>query len=105
MAATVRLPDAEVQFPSCGVCARETDYDGEVFTCDDCLLEFDRDTYTAAFRDPTAEACGKPCDNQWHADNRIKAGIGYHCGTCKLPAGHTSRYWTGCQQRAAVSRG
>jgi hypothetical protein len=99
------LPDAVVKNPSCGVCGDETHFDGDVFTCDDCQLAFNCDDLNASFLDSDAEPCGKSCDNSWHGDNRIKAGVRYDCGTCQLPSGHESLCWTGCRPRAVVSRG
>lgn len=93
------LPDAVPQNPACGVCHGETVWDGDDFICEDCLICFRRDDLSASFLDDDAEQCGVRCDNYWHGDHKIKPGIGYECGTCKLPAGHTSLHWPGCQQR------
>lgn len=93
------LPDAEAQCPACGCCGAETAPYGEYFACEDCDLSFDAETLTASFLNPEAEPCGVPCDNFWHGDHKIKQGTGYDCGACKLPAGHTSMHWTGCEPR------
>ncbi len=96
------LPDAQPQEPSCGACASETYFDGDVFVCEDCQLVFDKDDFSASFLDESVEPCGTPCGNWWHGDNRIKPGIGYDCGTCHLPTGHAGMCWTGCQAREAA---
>lgn len=91
------LPQAVPQDPACGACNGETYFDGDCYTCEDCQLCFDpNDDFDASFIDPDAEPCGVACDNGWHGDNKIKQGLGYDCGTCKLPARHKSFHWTGC---------
>lgn len=91
------LPDAILQSPACGVCRAETDDDVDRFVCHRCGLVFDSDTLTASFLNPDDPACGEPCDNYWHGNNKIRAGRGYRCDTCRLPAGHESFHWTGCK--------
>ncbi len=93
------LPNAEQQTPACGACGADTDWDGDDWACYDCLIYFNPDTLEASFLDPdgAARACGHPCDNTWHGDHKIKPGHGFECGTCELPAGHTSPHWFGCQ--------
>jgi len=91
------LPNAENQNPSCGCCIGETRFTDDAFECDDCLLTFDPLALTASFTDPETPVCGYECDNWWHGDHKIKRGQGYRCGTCALPAGHTSFHWTGCK--------
>lgn len=96
------LPNAVPQNPACGACGGETVcYDVDDIQCEDCELCFDpNDDLSASFLDPNAEPCGAACDNYWHGDNKIKAGMGFDCGTCKLPTGHTSCvHWTGCTSR------
>ncbi len=98
------LPDARPQNPACGCCNDETvANDSNGFTCEDCRLWFDADDLSASFLDPSDEPCNAPCDNSWHGDNKIQPGFGYDCGTCKLPAGHASMHWTGCQQKLLQS--
>lgn len=93
------LPDARPQNPSCGCCENETrSYDADGFTCEDCELWFDSNL-RASFLDPDAEPCNAPCENGWHGDNKIWPGFGFDCGTCKLPSGHTSMHWTGCERK------
>lgn len=99
--ADTRLPDATQQNPACGVCGSETHHDFDAFICDDCQLTFDEFTLEASFLDPTAETCGKPCDNGWHRPGRIKPGLEFDCRTCQLPAGHESLCWRGCRPRKA----
>ncbi|KIU17891.1 hypothetical protein [Mycolicibacterium llatzerense] len=91
------LPDAELQYPVCGACGADTDYDGDTFSCDDCQLQFDRDDLTASFLDEDAAVCGAACDNKWHGANMIKPGVRFECGTCLLPSGHKSDHWTHCR--------
>lgn len=92
-----RLPDAVVQYPACGACGTETDYDDGLF-CEGCQLAFDSDTLAASYLDPNAAPCGVPCDNYWHGDHKIKQGRGFQCGTCQLPANHaTTTHWTACK--------
>lgn len=93
------LPAAEHQSPACGACGAETWFDGDSFICDDCQLQFDPENLGASFLDSDAEACGKPCDNTWHGDNKIRLGIGYDCNPCQLQTGHKSLCWTGCEAR------
>lgn len=95
------LPSAVVQNPACGACGLETTFDGDRFVCEACQLGFARDDCRAFFLDPDIEPCGVPCDNRWHGDHLIKRGTGYDCNSCKLPAGHQSLHWTGCQTRPA----
>ncbi|OFB37950.1 hypothetical protein BA059_16770 [Mycolicibacterium sp. (ex Dasyatis americana)] len=90
------LPNAERQPPACGACGGDTYYD-DGFVCEDCQLFFDRDSLEASFIDPGAKVCGAACDNTWHGDHKIKPGTGFQCGTCQLPAGHTSLHWRDCQ--------
>lgn len=94
------LPEASVQNPACGACHGETHFDGDNFYCEDCQLSFDCDDLSASFLDPEAEPCGYGCDNLWHDDHKIKQGVGFDCGICKLPTGHTSMHWTGCQSKS-----
>jgi hypothetical protein len=91
------LPDAEAQYPRCGACGRETDYDGDNFCCYDCGLGFDTDDMTAFYLDPDLDACGHPCDNTWHRPDAIEVGRGYECQPCALPRGHKSVHWTACE--------
>lgn len=94
------LPDAEAQSPACGCCHGETvAYDSDGFTCEDCQLWFDADDLSASFLDDRIDPCGAPCENFWHNDHKIQQGVGYDCGTCKLPTGHTSMHWTDCRTR------
>lgn len=94
------LPDAAQQNPACGCCGGETRaYEAEGFTCEDCQLRFDARDLSASFLDERTPPCEAPCDNSWHGDHKIKQGTGYDCGTCKLPAGHDSMHWTGCQPK------
>jgi hypothetical protein len=94
------LPDAVPQHPACGVCGSETSSDGgDYFYCEDCQLSFNSDDFSASFLDDQAKPCCAPCDNYWHGDDKIKPGTGYDCGSCKLPTGHTSLHWTGCQPK------
>ena len=94
------LPNAEHQAPACGTCAGETYATEYGFVCDDCGLEFDLEDLTARFHDPDAKPCGEPCTNSWHGDHRIHPGVGYDCGTCKLPSGHAYPvHWTGCEAK------
>lgn len=93
------LPSAEAQHPACGACGNETRYDGDRFICEDCQLGFSTDDFHAFYLDPEDEPCGKPCENWWHGDNRITPGHGYDCGTCRLPADHTSLCWRNCRPR------
>lgn len=95
------LPDAQPQHPACGVCQGETCFDGDQFYCEDCQLSFTADNLTASFLDDRAKPCGEPCVNAWHGDNKIRQGLGFDCGTCRLPTGHMSMHWTGCQSREA----
>lgn len=92
------LPAATQQNPACGACRGETRDEGDQFVCDDCQLAYDTILLEPSFIDPTAKVCGAPCDNSWHGDNKIRAGIGYRCGTCRLPEGHSPLHWTGCEQ-------
>ncbi|MBN7567095.1 hypothetical protein ACM0AZ_25015 [Mycobacteroides abscessus subsp. massiliense] len=98
----IGLPAASVQNPACGACVGETTYGGDKFICEDCQLGFSRDDFAASSLDPDAEPCGAPCDNFWHGDHKIKQGYGYDCSPCKLPTGHTSLHWTGCEPRPAA---
>lgn len=98
----MELPDAQMQNPACGACGSETSDQGDEYVCEDCQLAFDHDDLDARFLNPDVEPCGRPCDNWWHGDNRIRSGLGFDCGTCHLPAGHVSMHWTGCQKREAV---
>ena len=92
-----RLPDAEPQPPACGCCGGDTDcYDVDDYRCDDCGLSYDRHM-VASYADDDAQPCAKPCDNGWHGDGMISPRVGFECGTCALPAGHTSDCWTGCR--------
>lgn len=94
------LPDAVHQSPSCGCCGGETvAYDTDGFTCEDCQLWFDARDLSASFLDSETAACEAPCENGWHGEHKIRQGVGYDCGTCKLPAGHDSQCWTGCQSK------
>lgn len=91
------LPPAEWQYPTCGACYADTDTDGDdYYTCYPCGLTFSTSDLTAEYLDDTAEPCGHPCDNTWHATGAIKPGWTYLCTTCQLPAGHRSRHWTNC---------
>jgi hypothetical protein len=92
------LPDAVVQTPACGACYDDTTWD-EGWVCEDCQLYFEEGSLTASFLDPEAEPCGRPCDNYWHGDNKVRLGLGFDCSPCKLPAGHTSLHWNGCDVR------
>lgn len=92
-----RLPDAEPQPPACGCCGGDTDcYDVDDYRCDDCGLSYDRDM-VASYADDTAQPCAKACDNTWHSPGVLHPAYAYRCGTCALPAGHTSDCWTGCR--------
>ena len=93
------LPDAVVQSPACGACHGETYFEGNCHVCVDCRLRFDLEDLSASFLDDEDEPCGAPCDNSWHGDGKIREGIGYDCGACKLPADHESMHWTGCQSK------
>lgn len=94
------LPFAVEQSPACGACNGETTFDGDDFVCEDCQLCFDpNDDLRASFLNPETEPCGDECDNSWHGANKIKPGLSYECGACKLPAGHMSMHWTGCLAR------
>lgn len=93
-----KLPDAEVRHPACGCCGGDTDFDGDVFWCEPCGLDFDRATMEAAFRDAEAETCGNPCENGWHEPDRLRPGSRFTCTPCQLPAGHTSLHWTACER-------
>jgi len=94
------LPNAVPQHPACGCCGSEISSDGDTFWCEDCRLAFNRDAdFSASFLDDRDEPCGAPCDNYWHGDRKIKLGLGFDCGSCKLPTGHTSPHWTSCQPR------
>lgn len=99
------LPRAVPQNPACGACGRELIcYDPDDYQCEDCELCFDpNDDFSASFLDPGAKPCGRECDNFWHGDHKITQGIGYECGTCPLPVGHTSLHWTGCQAKQLAS--
>ena len=94
------LPDAVQQNPACGACGNETRWHrGGDWCCEDCQLYFRAGDLSAAFLDPDSEPCGNPCDNSWHGDHNIKPGLGFDCSPCKLPAGHISLHWTGCQSK------
>lgn len=93
-----KLPDAEVRHPACGCCGEDTDFDGDVFWCEPCGIEFDRDTMEASFRDPDADVCGKPCANYYHGPDRLKPGSRVVCTSCHLPAEHAARCWTACER-------
>ncbi len=94
------LPDAVQQNPACGACGSETHFDGDTFVCDDCQLCFEAIGLAASFVNPDTEPCAAPCDNYWHGDHLIEKGVGYDCGTCKLPTGHPSKFhWTGCESK------
>ena len=90
------LPDAVLRCPHCGACGAETTSEDGYFACYDCLLMFDR-AMEASFLDPDAEPCGEPCDNSWHKPGAIKQGYGFACHPCRLPKGHASEHWTGCE--------
>lgn len=94
---TGQLPPATPQSPECGVCWRNTEGGDDCWACYDCGLAFDPDTFEASFLDPDRPVCGAACDNTWHGDNRLRQGWGHRCGTCLLPAGHSSLHWTDCQ--------
>lgn len=93
------LPTCSVQYPSCGACHGETQYDGDSFYCEDCCLDYGdgEDSTEATFRDEEAEPCGNPCDNYFHGPHEICEGKGYDCRPCALPDGHTSPHWTNCE--------
>lgn len=96
---TDRLPRADMQYPSCGSCGGETYHDADSFRCDDCRLAFDSNNLEAEYADEEDATCGAACANFWHDDNMIRSGWGYDCGTCILPAGHTSDHFTGCNAK------
>ena len=98
------LPNAEPQHPACGCCQGETCFDSDQFYCEDCQLSFDAETFTASFLDERVAPCGVPCDNYWHQGHKIKQGLGFDCGTCKLPTGHMSMHWTGCQPQTLMQQ-
>lgn len=100
MSESRKLPDALWADPDCGACLGETESDGDSFACDRCGLIFD-EYLTASFIDEEAEACAKPCANEWHGDSKVRPGWVHDCGTCLLPEGHVSSCYTACVVRRA----
>lgn len=88
------LPSAEWQYPSCGSCYGDTQYEDGFYDCHDCGLTFDQEDLSAEFTDPDAPPCGNPCDNIWHNSRDLGP---YDCKPCVLPKGHTSDHWTDCR--------
>lgn len=74
--------------PACGACQNPARQEGAAWVCDDCGLTYQGLTALASYTDPDAEPCRAPCENRLHVDRPI----GYHCGTCILPAGHHSPF-------------
>ena len=89
------LPSCAVQYPSCGACCGDTEFDGDGFYCDDCGLDYGNgdDGTEATFRDEEQSPCGEPCDNHWHGKDQLDLT----CTPCELPKGHTSMHWTDCK--------
>ena len=87
------LPTCTVQYPSCGACGGDTDYDGDSFYCEGCQLDYGdgEDGTVATFLDEGTPACGKPCTNEWHRTVTPR-----DCRPCQLPNTHTGHHWTGC---------
>lgn len=93
------LPYCRAQNPACGACGSDTDFDGDVFVCWGCCLNYGdgEDETVAEFLDEETAACNIPCSNFWHGDNMIAKGGGYDCNPCALPNGHENMHWTNCQ--------
>lgn len=55
----VRTPPADLEFrcPDCPLCSKETDSDGDGFTCYGCRASWDRDGTRGSWDDPTELAC------------------------------------------------
>ena len=99
LAAEARLPNAEPQYPLCGACYSETDYDGDFFHCYDCRLDFDERTFAVEYSDPTDTPCGNVCADDHSASVTsavpILSRMIETCKPCALPAGHASPHWPG----------
>lgn len=93
------LPVCSIQYPTCGACGGETEWDCDGICCKPCGLYYGKgeDQTEAEFLDETDEPCGKPCDNYWHGDEKITSKYRYECTACKLPEGHTSDHWSDCK--------
>ena len=90
----MRLPRCEVQHPACGACWSETDFDGDIFACYLCGLNYgDGEDNTEAEFLEDVTACGVECSNGWHKT------LGLACEPCKLPKGHESMCWTDCKDQ------
>lgn len=81
------LPNAEPQYPLCGMCYRETEWDGDALYCEACGLDYDPNTYEAAYRNPDQPPCGQEMPPEIH-QTRICT-----YGPCPLPSGHTSAHY------------
>lgn len=92
-----RIPDADVQYPTCGACLGETEYDDGDFHCESCKLGFNGRDLSAFYWDNEDETCGEECDNYYHGANRINVGYGYECTSCVLPTDHSSGHFTACK--------
>lgn len=91
-----QLPSCSFQYPTCGACGAETEWDEAGLSCFICDLSYGdgEDGTTATFRDEGAEPCGKPCTNPWHTDNGVSH---YECQPCTLPDTHKDDCWTPCK--------
>ncbi|MBC9954925.1 hypothetical protein ICM05_09770 [Leucobacter sp. cx-42] len=92
-----RLPEAEFDNPTCGVCFSETNDNGDTYICHSCGITYSHITLEASIADPDKPACNKPCTSEWHTHRYVNPGYRWKCYPCALTADHaTNECHGGC---------
>lgn len=86
-------PELEFRAPDCPMCARETDCDGDSFSCPDCGASWDRDGSGGEWDNPDEPGCPASYEpfNTGTLDPKHES-VRHHAERCILPADHRGKH-------------